>query len=241
MLEENNKTWYNTNEKYNSLHDAAETIDNYQEQINPPTVVGNTDITDPIIKHIEPCIHQGDQHTDSLKSTISTPDSGYQFLHSMLYKVIFFMLFCTFKARVTTCKTIVYVIDNFSDVVISTPITMYDQFNKPHIRHKTSNGSGEFFHNLCASKKSCYNKQNCKSGKYGCRHTFMKYKSRTKRVTIDNSNQDLKIKGRKLGTFKSPPPRRLNSMPRAIDSWANRQYINFFEHFSLLCQQPKNK
>ena len=31
----------------------------------------------------------------------------------------------------------------------------------------------------------------------------MKHKSQTKRATTNNLNQDLKIKGRKLGTFKS--------------------------------------
>ena len=31
MLEENNKTWYNINEEYDSWQDAAETMDNYQE------------------------------------------------------------------------------------------------------------------------------------------------------------------------------------------------------------------
>ena len=29
--EENNKTWYNTNEEYDSWHNAIETMDNYQE------------------------------------------------------------------------------------------------------------------------------------------------------------------------------------------------------------------
>ena len=34
--EENNETWYDTNEKYDSWQDAIETMDNYQEWINPP-------------------------------------------------------------------------------------------------------------------------------------------------------------------------------------------------------------
>ena len=148
-------------------------MDNYHEWIDPPTDIGVTDITNPISKHIKPRIHQGDQQTGSLKSTISTPNSGYQFLHSMLYKVICYILLCTFKASVTTYKTIVYVIETLSDVVISTPIAMYNWFNKPRIRHtkkhcKTSNGSGKFSHNLCVSKTCCYNKQNCKSGRHGC-------------------------------------------------------------------------
>ena len=160
ILEENNKTWYNTNEEYNSWHNAAETMDNYQEWTDPTTVVGDTDITDPIIEHIKPRIHQGNQHTGSLKSTISTPNSGYQFLHSMLYKVICFMLLCTFKASVTTCKAIIYVIETLSDIVISTPIVMYNWCNKPCIRHtkkhrKTSNDSDKFSHKIRASKKSC--------------------------------------------------------------------------------------
>ena len=148
-------------------------MDNYQEWIDPPIVVGDTNITDSIIKHIEPCIHQGNQHTSSLKSTISTPNSGYQFLYSMLCKVICFMLLCIFKAKVTTCKTILYVIETLSNAVISTPIAIYKWFNKPRIRHtkkhcKTSNGSGKFSHNLRASRKSWYNERICKSGRHSC-------------------------------------------------------------------------
>ena len=157
MSEENNKIWYDTNEEYDLWHITAETMDNYQEWINPPTVVEDKNITNSIIEHIKPRIHQGDQHKSSLKSTISTPNSGYQFLHSMLYKVICFMLLCTFKAKVTTCKTIAFVIETLSNAVISTSIAIYKWFNKPRIRHtkkhcKTSNGSGEFSHNLRASK-----------------------------------------------------------------------------------------
>ena len=37
MSEEDNKTWYNTNEEYDSWHDAIETMDNYQEWVDPPT------------------------------------------------------------------------------------------------------------------------------------------------------------------------------------------------------------
>ena len=140
-------------------------MDNYQEWINPPTVVGDMNITNPIIKYIDPHIYQGDEHTNSLKSTISTPNSGWQLLHSVLYKIIYFMLLCTFKAKVTTCKTIEYVFETLSEVVIPTPTAMYKWFNKPRIRHckkhrKTSNGIGKFSHNLRTSKNSSYNKRN---------------------------------------------------------------------------------
>ena len=67
------------------------------------------------------------------------------------------MLLCTFKASVTTCKTIVYVIETLSNVNISTLIAMYNWCNKPCIlltkKHcKTSNGSGKFSHNFRTSK-----------------------------------------------------------------------------------------
>ena len=39
MSGENNETWYDINEEYDSWHDATETMDNYQEWINPTTVV----------------------------------------------------------------------------------------------------------------------------------------------------------------------------------------------------------
>ena len=34
--EENNETWYNTNQEYDSWHDAIETMDNYQGWVDPP-------------------------------------------------------------------------------------------------------------------------------------------------------------------------------------------------------------
>ena len=116
---------------------------NYQEWVDPPIVVGDTNKTDLIMEHIEPHNNENDQHTSNLKSNVST---GSQLVHSMLYKVIYFMLICILKTSVTTCKTVIYVIDTLSDVIISTPITLYNWFNKPRIRHfkkhlNTSNGS----------------------------------------------------------------------------------------------------
>ena len=158
-----------------SWHDAIETMDKYQEWVDPPM----------------------------------TDKSGYQFLISMLCKIICFMLFCIFQAKVTTCETIVCVIKILSKAVISTSIAIYKWFNKPRIPHtkkhcKTSNGSGKFSHNLRKSKKSCYNERNCKTRKHGRWHTLMKRNSRTKWTTTNNTSQDLKIKGRKLG-ISNPP------------------------------------
>ena len=39
ISEGKDKIWYDTNEEYDSRHDATKTMDNYQEWINPPTVV----------------------------------------------------------------------------------------------------------------------------------------------------------------------------------------------------------
>ena len=49
MSAEYNKTWYNTNVEYDSWPNAAETMDNFQEWINPPTVVRDMNMTNPII------------------------------------------------------------------------------------------------------------------------------------------------------------------------------------------------
>ena len=114
MAIENDKTWYDANEEYDSWYNAAETMDNYQEWADPPTILGDTDKTDPINGHIKPHIHEGKHHTGSLKLNISPPNTGYQFLHSMFYKIIYFMLFCTFKASAITSKTIVYVFKTLS-------------------------------------------------------------------------------------------------------------------------------
>ena len=153
------------------------------------------------------------------------------------------MILCTFKATAITSNIIVYVFETLSKVVNSTPIAICNWINKLRIRYtkkhcKTSNGSGKFSHNLRASKKSGYNERNCKSGKHGCRHTFMRHKSRTKRATTNNSSQDVKIKGRKFGTFKSPPPRRLVCMIGAINFRKHPQDINDKKDYSLSKNKP---
>ena len=65
----------------------------------------------------------------------------------------------------------------------------------------------------------------------------MKDKPQIEHTTMDNSNTNLKIKGNKLGTFKSPPPRRLNLMLRAINFQENCQDINDKED-SLSYNEP---
>ena len=187
--------------------------------------------------------NEQETHTGRLKSNSSASNTGYQFLHFMFYKIIYFILLCTFKASAITSKTIVYIFETLFKVVTSTPITICNWINKPHIRYtkkycKTSNGSGKFSHNLRASKKSYYNVRNCKSRRHGRQHTFMKHKSQTKHTTKNNSNQDLKIKDRKLRTFKSPPLQRLNRMLRVIDHWESHQGINNKENYSLSYDEP---
>ena len=153
------------------------------------------------------------------------------------------MLFCTFKASAITSKSIVYVFETLSEVVTSTPIAICNWINKSRIQYankhrKTSNGSGKISHNLRASKKSCYNELNCKSRKYGRWYTFVKHKQQTKRTTTNNSNQDLKIKGKKLGTFKSPFPWRLNRMLRVINPQDKHHDIDNKEDYSSSYNKP---
>ena len=175
LSEEDNETWYDTIDGYNGWHDAIKTMDNHQEWADPPT----------------------------------TEESGYEFLISILYKFIYFLMLCAFQAKITSYDNIVHAIETLSEAVISTPIAIYKWFNKPRTRrtkkyHKASNGSGKFSHKLRNSKKSCYHNRNCKTGRHGRRHTFMQRNFRTKRNTTNDTSQDLKIKGRKIGTFKSP-------------------------------------
>ena len=123
---ENDKTWYDANEEYDLWNNTTETMDNYQEWVDPPTVLGDTDKTEHINKHDKPQIYHGKHNIESLKLNISTPNTGYQFLHSMFYKIIYFILFCTFKANAITSKTLVYVYETLSKVVTSTPIFIYN-------------------------------------------------------------------------------------------------------------------
>ena len=49
-------------------------MDNYQEWTDPPTVLEDADKTKLIIKHIKLYVHEGEHHTGSLKSNISSPN-----------------------------------------------------------------------------------------------------------------------------------------------------------------------
>ena len=60
-------------------------------------------------------------------------------------------------------------------------------------------------------------------------NTFMQHKSRTKCATTNNSNHDLKIKGSKLGTFKSPSPQRLNRMLCASNRWETTKILTIIK------------
>ena len=53
MLIENDETWYDANKEYHLWYNTVETMDNYQEWVDPPTVLGDTDKTKPINEHIE--------------------------------------------------------------------------------------------------------------------------------------------------------------------------------------------
>ena len=66
----------------------------------------------------------------------------------------------------------------------------------------------------------------------------MKRNSRTKQTTTNDTSQDLKIKDRKLGTFKSPPPRRLNRMLRAINNRCVHQDLNNTKHHPPPTNEP---
>ena len=143
------KTCYDANEEYDSWNKVVETMNNYQEWDDLPIVLVDTDKNKPIHEHIEPDFHDGKHPTGRLKSSISAFITGYQLLHSMFYKIIYIMLFCTFKASVITSKILVYVFETFSEVVISTSNALSNWINKPRIQYtrkqrKTSNGSGNF-------------------------------------------------------------------------------------------------
>ena len=66
----------------------------------------------------------------------------------------------------------------------------------------------------------------------------MQHKSQTKLTTANNSNQDLKIKRRKVGAFKFPPPSRRDRMLCAILYCKNLQDNNKNDQFVLSFDEP---
>ena len=52
MQIEDGKTWYNASEKYDSWYEVAETMENNQEWVDPPTISGDTDKTEPRVRVI---------------------------------------------------------------------------------------------------------------------------------------------------------------------------------------------
>ena len=88
-------------------------------------------------------------------------------------------------------------------------------------QHKTNHGSGKYSSKLLASKNSGYNKRNCKYRRHAQRNTFIKYKRQTKSPVTNKLYPDQKIKSRKSGTSKPPPPQRRDQMLRAISCREN--------------------
>ena len=111
-------------------------------------------------------------------------------------------------------------------------------------QHKGSHGAGKNY--LCASKKSCFNKHNCKSG----RHTRMQRKISThwptsvhrkahkicQRVrSIDLLDPIIQVKTKSAGEYKIPPPWRLCWMIWAISCWRTLNVEILLELINLCC------
>ena len=94
-------------------------------------------------------------------------------------------------------------------------------------RCKGSHGAGKYSWNLCASKNSCLNERNFKSGRYNrmerkvstLQPTSVHRKAHKicQRVTLAQlSNHGLQVKTRSAEEYKFPPPRRLCQMIWAV-------------------------
>ena len=132
---EDDKIWYDANEEYDSWHEVAENMNNYQEWGDPPTVLKDTDKSQPIDEHIESGFYDGKHHTGRLKPSISPFNTRYQFLYYMFYKIIYLILFCAFEVSAITSKSIIYIFETLSKVITSTPNVISNWLNKPHMRY----------------------------------------------------------------------------------------------------------
>ena len=167
-------------------------------------------------------------NTGRSKPIISPFVTGYHILQHMFNKFIHLMLFCTFWVSTIAKKAIIHIYNTISKTITATPNAISNWINKPRIRYtnkwsKTSHGARKYSNNLRASKNSGYNNCNCKSGRHAWRHTFMKHKGWTKPSLTNKSYPDLKIKSRKLGTSKPPPPWKRDWMLYAISCRKNRR------------------
>ena len=75
---------------------------------------------------------------------------------------------------------------------------------------KASSGTGRFYQNLCACKKSGFNERNCKPGRHNRQHTFMHCKLRHKTTSNNILYSGLKVKDRNKDKTKIPVPCRQN-------------------------------
>ena len=66
----------------------------------------------------------------------------------------------------------------------------------------------------------------------------MKYKSRTNFLPTNTLNPYLKIKSRKFGISKSPPPQRRDQMLRGISRRKNRRNIIDNDQYILSYEEP---
>ena len=150
--------------------------------------------------------------TGRLKTIIPPFITEYHFLQYMFNKFLYLILFCTLEASSITRNTIIYIHKTISKKITSTPNIISSWINKPYLHYvkkqrKTSQEySGKFSQNLHTSENLWYNESDCKSRQHGRRHTFIQHKSRKICTPTNNSKPDLKIKSRKKGVTKSPPP-----------------------------------
>ena len=146
MSEKDNETWYDTNEEqdYDSWHDAIDTMDNYQEWVDPPTT---------------------DKSGCKILISMICKFICFILLCTFQAKVT------TCETFVCAIKTLSEAVISTPIAIYRWFNKSRTQYTKKHRRE--SNGSGKFSHKLRKSKKYCYNKCNCKTERHGQRHTFM--------------------------------------------------------------------
>ena len=142
-------------------------------------------------------------------------DTGWSFIQHMIDKFRYLILLWTW---IFSNFVITRIHASIKHVYNTAWNLLPERNSTPDIRrdkncHKPSHGAGIFFANLRDSKQSWYNERNCKSGRHSRRHTFMHRKpGKTCKDTNPTKLLDtvLKVKARKDGATKFPPPRRCN-------------------------------
>ena len=137
-----------------------------------------------------------------MKLIIKPFDSGWSYILDLSLKLISLLVIWLYNCNNEAKKKVTHLGSSIAQVFWSIFNVVPRWISKPRIRRpyihrKASSGAGRFAQNLHTCKKSHYDVQACKSGRYNRRHSFKSHRPRNKPISTNIPYNSLKVKGSK--------------------------------------------